>query len=104
MASTQELQVQKKREAEKKEETTIPERVFLPNADIYETQDALTVILPGVEKNNIEVKSGGGVLSVLGQLDLSKGSNPSTRNIISATMPGIFSFPARSIKTRSPPS
>ena len=44
MASTRELQVQKKRELEKKEETTIPARVFLPTTDIYETQDALTVI------------------------------------------------------------
>ena len=52
MAARQELQVQKKREQEVKEETTIPARVFLPSADIYETQEALTVILemPGVEK------------------------------------------------------
>jgi HSP20 family protein len=52
MASKQELQVQQKRELEKKEETTIPARIFLPTTDIYETQDALFVILemPGVEK------------------------------------------------------
>jgi len=32
--------------------------VFLPTADIYETQDALTVILemPGVEKSNVSVR------------------------------------------------
>ena len=36
MASTQELQVQKKRELENKEESTIPVRVFVPVADIYE--------------------------------------------------------------------
>ena len=40
MASRQELQVQKKREQETREETTIPARVFVPSADIYETQDA----------------------------------------------------------------
>jgi HSP20 family protein len=74
MASTQELQVQKKRELESKEETTIPARVFLPAADIYETQDALTVILemPGVEKNNVEVRIEDDVLNVEGRLDLSK--------------------------------
>jgi HSP20 family protein len=74
MASTQELQVQKKRELEKKEETTIPARVFLPNADIYETQDALKVILemPGVEKENIEIRVEEDVLSVQGRLDLTK--------------------------------
>jgi HSP20 family molecular chaperone IbpA len=58
MAETQQLQVQKKREQEKREESTIPARVFLPTADIYETQDALTVILkmPGVEKSNVNVR------------------------------------------------
>jgi HSP20 family protein len=74
MASRQELQVQKKREHENKEESTIPARVFVPSADIYETQDALTVILemPGVEKNNVDVRVEDGVLIVLGKLDLSK--------------------------------
>jgi HSP20 family protein len=74
MAARQELQVQKKRELEKTEETTIPARVFLPTADIYETQDALTVVLemPGVEKSNVDVRVEDGVLEVQGRLDLSK--------------------------------
>jgi HSP20 family molecular chaperone IbpA len=74
MAAKQELQVQKKREVEKKEEATIPARVFLPTADIYETQDSLTVILemPGVEKRNVDVRVEDGVLNVQGRLDLSK--------------------------------
>jgi HSP20 family protein len=74
MATSQELQVQRKRELDQKEEATIPARVFLPNADIYETQDALTVILemPGVERDNVEVHVEDGVLNVAGRLDLSK--------------------------------
>ena len=74
MATNQELQVQKKRELDEKEETTIAARVFLPHADIYETQDALRVILemPGVEKDNVEVHVEEGVLNVAGRLDLSK--------------------------------
>jgi HSP20 family protein len=74
MASRQELQVQQKRELEKKEETTIPTRVFLPNADIYETNDALNVVLemPGVEKNSVEVRVEDGVLKIDGRLDFSK--------------------------------
>jgi HSP20 family protein len=74
MASRQELQVQQKRELEKKEETTIPARVFLPNADIYETDDALNVVLemPGVEKNSVEVRVEDGVLKIDGRLDFSK--------------------------------
>lgn len=74
MAAKQELQVQKKREVEKKEEATVPARVFLPTADIYETQDSLTVILemPGVEKSNVDVRVEDGALNVQGRLDLSK--------------------------------
>ena len=74
MASRQELQVQKKREQEAKEESTMPARVFLPSADIYETPDNLTVILemPGVEKSNVDVRVQDHVLSVIGRLDLSK--------------------------------
>jgi HSP20 family molecular chaperone IbpA len=74
MASTQELQVQKKREHEVKEESTIPARVFLPNADIYETPSDLQVVLemPGIEKNNVDIRVEDGVLQVQGRLDLSK--------------------------------
>ena len=74
MASKQELQVQQKRELEKKEERTIPARVFLPTADIYETNDALNVVLemPGVEKSSVEVRVEDGVLKVDGRLDFSK--------------------------------
>jgi HSP20 family protein len=77
MASKQELQVQQKRELEKKEETTIPTRIFLPTADIYETDDALSVVLemPGVEKNNVDVRVEDGVLYVEGRLDFSKYQN-----------------------------
>jgi HSP20 family protein len=72
--SPQELQVQKKRELEGKEERRIPARTFLPTADIYEDRDSLKVILemPGVEKDNVNVRVEEGVLFVEGRLDLSK--------------------------------
>ena len=74
MAAKQELQVQKKREQEQKQEPTIPARVFVPTADIYESQDALSVILemPGVDKNNVDVRVEEGMLKIEGRLDLSK--------------------------------
>ena len=55
MASHQELQVQQKRQVEKKEEATIPARVFVPTTDIFETDQALTVVLemPGVDKESV---------------------------------------------------
>jgi HSP20 family molecular chaperone IbpA len=74
MATRQELQVQQKRELEKKEETTIPARVFLPTADIYETNDALNVVLemPGVDKGGLDIRVEDGVLKIEGRLDFSK--------------------------------
>ena len=70
MDSRKELQVQKKREHDQRQETTIPARVFVPTADIYESQDALNVVLemPGVEKGNVEE----GMLNIEGRLDLLK--------------------------------
>jgi HSP20 family protein len=74
MAEKRQLQVQRKREQEKREETTIPARIFVPTADIYETRDALTVILemPGVEKDNVNIGVENGLLHVEGRIDLSK--------------------------------
>jgi HSP20 family protein len=74
MPSNQELKVQEKRELENKTEATIPSRIFVPTADIYETQDALTVVLemPGIAKDNIEIRVEDGVLNVDGRLDFSK--------------------------------
>ena len=55
MTSGQELQVQEKRELQNKEEATIPLRTFLPTTDIFESEDALTVVMemPGVDKANL---------------------------------------------------
>ena len=54
MAAGQELQVQEKRELQKKDETTIPTRLFMPTTDIFEIDEALTVVMemPGVDKSN----------------------------------------------------
>ena len=72
--SPQELQVQKKRALEAKEESTIPARTFVPTADIYEDRDSLKVVLemPGVEKGNVEVRVEEGVLFVESRLDVAK--------------------------------
>jgi HSP20 family protein len=74
MPTKQELQVQQKRELENKEESTIPARVFLATADIYESNDALNVVLemPGVDKNSVDIRVEDGVLKLEGRLDFSK--------------------------------
>ena len=72
--SPQELQVQEKRELEKKQESTVPARFYLPNTDIFETEQALSLIveMPGVDKNKVDVRVEDGVLTIEGRLDFSK--------------------------------
>jgi HSP20 family molecular chaperone IbpA len=74
MPTKQEVQVQQKRELESKDESTIPARVFLPTADIYESNEALNVVLemPGVDKNSVDIRVEDSVLKIEGRLDFSK--------------------------------
>jgi HSP20 family protein len=74
MADKQELQVQQKREVDKGEEATTPTRAFMPNVDIFETEDALTVVLemPGVDRDHIGIGVDNGVLTVEGSIDFGK--------------------------------
>lgn len=74
MAGQQELQVQQKREVEKAQEPTMPTRSFVPTTDIFETENALTVVLemPGVDKDNIDVSVENGMLTVEGRIDFNK--------------------------------
>ena len=69
----QELSVQQKREVDKKQESTIPSRLFLPAADIFETDQALTVVLemPGVKKDNVDISVEGDVVRIEGRIDYS---------------------------------
>lgn len=72
--SPQELQVQQKRELEKKQEATVPARFFVPTTDIFETEQALSLIveMPGVDKSKVDVSVEDGVLTIQGQIDFSK--------------------------------
>ena len=74
MAGSQELQVQQKREVEKKTEATTPARVFIPVTDIFETQEALTVVLemPGVDRNSVEASVENDVVTIEGRIDFAK--------------------------------
>ena len=74
MAQSQSLQVQEKKELTPKEEKTVPARYYVPNADIYETEDALVVVMevPGVEKKDLEISLENDVLRVEGRIDFTK--------------------------------
>ncbi|MFZ0205499.1 MAG: Hsp20/alpha crystallin family protein [Roseiarcus sp.] len=70
----QEVQVQQKQEVEKKQESTVPLRSFLPVSDIFETDHALNVVLemPGVAKDNVEIGIENDVLKISGRIDIAK--------------------------------
>ncbi len=74
MAKGKSLQVQEKKELVSKEEKTVPARYYVPSSDIYETDDALTMVMevPGVERKDLEVNLENDVLRVDGRVDFSK--------------------------------
>lgn len=74
MAQSQALQPQEKKELVSKEEQTIPVRYFVPTTDIFETEDALTVVMevPGVDREAIDISVEDGVLKVEAKIDPAK--------------------------------
>jgi HSP20 family molecular chaperone IbpA len=74
MARSQALEVQEKKELVSKDEKTVPARYYVPTTDIFETEDALTVVmeLPGVERQAVEINIENDVLRVEARIDFSK--------------------------------
>jgi HSP20 family protein len=74
MSGSQELTVRDKKEMVSKEEKTTSGRYFVPNADIYETDEALMVVMemPGVDRGNLNISLENDVLGVDGRIDFSK--------------------------------
>ena len=74
MSGAQELAARDKKELITKEEKTTPGRYYVPYADIYETDEALLVVMemPGVEKKELNVALENEVLRVDGRIDFSK--------------------------------
>ena len=68
------MAVREKKELIAKEEKTVPGRYYVPYADIYETEDALAVVMemPGVEKKDLNIGLENDVLKVDGRIGFSK--------------------------------
>jgi HSP20 family protein len=71
---SQSLEVQEKKELVSKGETTVPARYYVPSTDIYETDDALKLVMevPGVERKDVEIRLEDDVLRVEARIDTSK--------------------------------
>jgi len=67
----QELEIQKKKELASQQEKTIPTRFYVPSTDIFETSDALKIVMevPGVPKDAVDVKVENDVLSIEARID-----------------------------------
>ncbi len=74
MAQSQALEVQEKKELVSNEEKTVPARYFIPNTDIFETEDALVVVMeiPGVAKQAVDVNVENDTLRVEARIDYGK--------------------------------
>jgi HSP20 family molecular chaperone IbpA len=73
-APSQELAVREKRELVGRDEKTVPGRFYVPYADIYETDEALTVLMemPGVGREGVNIALENDVLRVEGRIDFGK--------------------------------
>jgi HSP20 family protein len=67
----QELEAQQKKEVASQQEKTIPARFYVPPTDIFETADALKIVMevPGVLKEAVDVKVENEVLSIEGRIE-----------------------------------
>ena len=74
MATAQDLAVRDKKELVSKNEKTVPGRYYVPYADIYETDEVLSVVMemPGVERKDIDVTLENNVLRIDGRIDFTK--------------------------------
>ena len=74
MAQSQALQSQEKKELVSKNEQTVPVRYFVPTTDIFETEDALTVVMevPGVNNEAVNISVENQVLKIEAKIDPSK--------------------------------
>jgi HSP20 family molecular chaperone IbpA len=74
MADGQALEVQDKKELVSKEEKTVPARYFVPATDIYENEEALTVVMevPGVERKDVDINLENDVIRIEARIDTAK--------------------------------
>jgi HSP20 family protein len=74
MAQSQALEVQEKKELVSNNEQMAPVRYYVPTTDIFETEEALTVVmdLPGVTKQSVDVNVENDVLRIEARIDPSK--------------------------------
>jgi len=65
------LEVQQKKELLAKGEKTVPARYYVPSTDIFETDDALVLVMevPGVDRKNVEVRLENDELRIEARID-----------------------------------
>ena len=70
----QALQPQEKKELVSKGEKTVPARYYVPSTDIFETADALQLVLevPGVGRDDVEIRLEEDVLRIEARIDTAK--------------------------------
>jgi len=74
MTNERALEAQEKKEVVSQGESTIPARFYSPPTDIYETDDALRIVMetPGVERKDLDIHLENDVLRIEGRIDPTK--------------------------------
>ena len=71
MSEQQSLKAEEKQELQAREEATVPGRHYVPATDIYETDEALFVVMeiPGVARNDVDIHLENNELLVEARID-----------------------------------
>jgi len=77
MTESQDLKLQEKKTLDQKEEKTVPGTYFMPYTDIYESANALTVVMeiPGVSKDAIDIRLEKDELTVNAEINMANYSD-----------------------------
>ena len=72
MSDSQQVALREKQEVTTKDEKTVPGRFYAPATDIYETEEALTVVMemPGVNREHVNISLENNRLRVEGRIDV----------------------------------
>ena len=77
MTESQDLKLQEKKALDQKEEKTVPGTYYMPYTDIYESANALTVVMeiPGVSKDAIDIRLEKDELTVNAEINMANYSS-----------------------------
>jgi len=77
MSDTKDIELQEKKELNSGNEKTVPGTYYVPYTDIYESSEALTMVMeiPGIKKDAVDIRIEKNKLEITAEIDLDNYGN-----------------------------